>query len=261
MKKNKFIIIFITIVILLITTAALSAEKAVKKDYKIIDSYSHDSSAFTQGFEFKHGFLYEGTGLYGQSSLRKTNLKTGEIVKKIILEQKYFGEGITILNEKIYQLTWKENTAFVYDLNFNLINNFSYNGEGWGLTNDGENLIMSDGSEFLFYRDPEDFSLIKKIKVKFNNKSLNFLNELEYHNGYIYANIWQQNYIVKIKVQTNKKAKVVSYLDLTNILKNNYPQKPNKKIDVLNGIAYLPKNNSFLITGKLWPKIFEINVF
>ena len=160
---------------------------------------------------------------------------------------------MSILNNRIYQLTWKEKTAFVYDLNFNLINKFNYQGEGWGLSNDGEFLIMSDGSEYLYYRNPETFELVKKITVKNKDQRLKNINELEYQGGYIYANIWQTDYIIKINAQSGA---VKAYLDLSGILKTDYQGE----IDVLNGIAYDPEAENFLITGKLWPKIYRIKI-
>lgn len=222
-------------------------------DYRIVKTYPHDKNAFTQGLEFHNGYLYEGTGLYGRSSLRKIELQTGKILKQINLDEKYFGEGITIFNNKIYQLSWQNNTMFVYDIDFNLIKKVNYSGEGWGLSNDGENLIMSNGSEYIYYRDPETFEIKKKFKVEFNNEPLKNINELEYINGFIYANIWGKDIIVQI----SPAAEVVAYLDLKNILDKN---KYDYKINVLNGIAYLEERDHLLITGKLWPKIFEIKI-
>jgi len=232
---------------------SIESEEIKKLDYQVLESYDHDPKAFTQGLEIYKNQLYEGTGLYGRSSLRKIEIASGQVLKKINLDKKYFGEGITILNKKIYQLSWKENTAFVYDLDFNLIDSFNYQGEGWGLANDGQNLIMSNGSEYLFFRDPKTFELIKKIEVKKNDQKIQNINELEYHQGFIYAIIWQTDYIIKINAENGK---VAAYLDLKGILKTDYKGK----IDVLNGIAYNPNNKSFLITGKLWPKIYEIKI-
>ncbi len=253
--KNK--VYYLAVILILVLTAAaapnLQAEEIKKLDYQILESYDHDPQAFTQGLEIYNGHLYEGTGLYGSSSLRKVELESARILNQIDLDKKYFGEGITILDDKIYQLSWKENTAFVYDLKFNLIKSFTYQGEGWGLANDGQYLIMSNGSEYLFFRDPETFELIKKIEVKKGDQKVKNINELEYHNGFIYANVWQTDYIIKIKADSGM---VRSYLDLTGILKTDYKGE----IDVLNGIAYDPENNSFLVTGKLWPKIYRIKI-
>ncbi|MFP4372320.1 MAG: glutaminyl-peptide cyclotransferase [Halanaerobium sp.] len=254
MKKKLILILFLAFLILSSGAEAEINTQAVEKlDYEVINSYYHDPEAFTQGLELYNDYLYEGTGLYGRSSLRKIAVESGEILKEIDLNKKYFGEGITILNQKIYQLSWKENTAFVYDLDFNLINTFNYQGEGWGLANNDQHLLMSNGSHYIFFRSADTFETIKKIEVKIKNEKVNNLNELEYHNGYIYANIWQKDYIVKINAETGE---VEAYLDLNGILETNYEGE----IDVLNGIAYNPENKSFLITGKLWPKIYEIKI-
>ena len=254
MNKKLILILLLFILILLPTTKAkINTQDIEEMDYEVINSYDHDPKAFTQGLELYNNLLYEGTGLYGRSSLRKIEFKQGKIIKKIDLNKKYFGEGITILNKKIYQLSWKENTAFVYDLDFNLIDSFNYSGEGWGLANDGQHLIMSNGSQYLFFRDPKTFELVKKIEVKKSNQKIQNINELEYHQGFIYANIWQTDYIIIINAENGNPA---AYLDLKGILKTDYKGK----IDVLNGIAYNPNNKSFLITGKLWPKIYEIKI-
>jgi len=251
--KNKINLLAVILILVLTAVPHLQAEEIKKLNYQILENYNHDPDAFTQGMEIYNNCLYEGTGLYGRSSLRKVDLQSGQVLKKINLDKKYFGEGITIFNDKIYQLSWKENTAFVYDLQFNLIKTFSYQGEGWGLANDGQHLIMSNGSEYISFRDPKTFKSIKRIEVKNGNQKIKNLNELEYHTGFIYANIWQTDYIVKINAESGKAA---AYLDLKGILKTDYTGE----IDVLNGIAYDPENNSLLITGKLWPKIYRIQI-
>lgn len=256
MKK----IIGLIIILFLIFSFGLNAaefsfpSELKKLDYKVITQYPHDPNAFTQGLEIYEGELYEGTGLYGSSTLRRVDLKSGEIEKLIRLPEKYFGEGITIIDNKIYQLSWKENTAFVYDLRFNLLKEFNYQGEGWGLANDGQNLIMSNGSEYLYFRDRYTFAINREIRVHFKNKIVKNINELEYVDGFIYANIWQTDYIIKIKADNGE---IISYLDLKDILdKEDYGDA----IDVLNGIAYDQKNDHLLVTGKLWPKIFRIKI-
>jgi glutamine cyclotransferase len=253
--KNKvnYITIILILVITIFSSPIIRAGEIKKLDYQVLESYQHDPQAFTQGLEIHNNYLYEGTGLYGRSSLRKVEIESGQVLKKINLDQEYFGEGITILNNKIYQLSWKENTAFVYDLDFNLIKTFNYQKQGWGLTNNGQHLIMSNGSEFITFRDPETFKSIKKIEVKNGDQKIKNINELEYHKGFIYANIWQTDYIIKINAQNGS---VPAYLDLSGILKTDYQGE----IDVLNGISYDPENNNFLVTGKLWPKIYRINI-
>ncbi len=254
MKKTLVLMILLLLISSFYSGIENNAQAQTKKlEYKVLAQYHHDSNAFTQGLEIHQGKLYEGTGLYGRSSLRKVNLNSGEILKKIMLDDQYFGEGITIIKDKIYQLSWKENTAFVYDLNFNLINEFHYQGEGWGLANNGYQLIMSNGSQYIFFRDPDSFNIIRRIKVVSNGKEIKNINELEYLNGYIYANVWQTNFIIKIDA---KNGNVDGVLDLKNIV----PKAPETEIDVLNGIAYDPEKDNFLITGKLWPKIFRIKI-
>jgi glutamine cyclotransferase len=251
---SKISLILIAYLIIFPTSIyALNFEDINNLEYEISAEYNHDAEAFTQGLEIYNNYLYEGTGLYGRSSLRKIDIESAKVLKKINLDKKYFGEGITILNNKIYQLTWKEHTAFVYDLNFNLLNKFKYDGEGWGLTNDGQYLIMSNGSQFIFFRDPKTFEIIKKIEVNINDNIVQDINELEYLDGFIYANIWQKDYIIKIDAETGS---IKAYLDFSNVL----DQKHEDKADVLNGIAYDLQNKSFLITGKLWPKIYRVTI-
>src|SRR5215204_1698760 len=178
-------------------------------DYQIVKTYPHDPRAFTQGLEFKDGVLYEGTG--GKegddffSSLRKVEYTSGKVLQKYDLPREYFGEGITILNDKIYQLTWREMTAFVYDMNFKLLKEFRYSGQGWGLTNDGTNLFMSDGTHVIRVVNPEDFKTIRTIVVNDENgKPIMQLNELEFVKGEIWANVWQTGWIIRIDPATGK---------------------------------------------------------
>lgn len=252
-RKIKYLVLLLLVFLITPKLYAFNFEKITSLEYDILAEYPHDTKAFTQGLEIYNNYLFEGTGLYGKSSLRKVEIQSGKVLRKINLNKKYFGEGITILDDKIYQLSWKENTAFVYDLNFNLLNTFKYQGEGWGLTNDGQQLIMSNGSEYIYFRDPATFQINKKIKVEINDQNLKNINELEYLNGFIYANIWQNDHIIKIDAENGV---VKAYLDLSNIL----DQKYKNNVDVLNGIAYDPKTESFLVTGKLWPKIYRIKL-
>ena len=254
--KKLHLITFSLIIILFLSFSTNNLVKSVNYyDYDIINSYHHDKNAFTQGLIYKNGYLFEGTGLKGESSLRKIKLDTGEIVKIHYLKNKYFGEGITMLNNKIYQLTWKENTGFIYNFNFEIIDKFSYPTEGWGLTNNGKELIMSDGSSKLYFLDPKTLKKKKEMTVTKNNKKISNINELEYIKGKIFANIWQKNHLIIINPEN---AKVTGILDLEGIInRNNYTHN----INVLNGIAYDSKNNRIFITGKLWPKIFEIEIF
>lgn len=223
--------------------------------YEIIDDFPHDPEAFTQGLVWEDGFLYEGTGLYGQSSLRKVEPETGIIFYQRNLPENFFGEGITIFKDRIYQLTWKGQTGFIYDVEtFQLLETFSYDYEGWGITHDGEYLIISDGTHVLRFLDPFTLEEIKQIEVYERQSSIDQINELEFIQGYIYANIWQTDKIAIIEPESGE---ISSWLDLSSIKDL---LDSNQKIDVLNGIAYDSNNNELFITGKLWPKMFKIKI-
>jgi len=223
--------------------------------YQVIHNHPHLKTSYTQGLELYNGYLYEGTGEYGHSRLMKIDIKSGKPVQSIDMDKKYFGEGITILNNKIYQLTYKAQKGFVYNVNsFAVVDSFRFHSqEGWGLTNDGKYLIMSDGTNALTWIDPNNFSIVKKIQVASNRGNMNYLNELEYVDGMIYANIYTTNYIVKIDPSTGK---VLEEINLKGMI--DMYHKQSDRIDVLNGIAYDKKDKKFFITGKLWPKMFEI---
>jgi glutamine cyclotransferase len=227
-------------------------------NYTVTNIYPHDSTSFLEGLEWHDGFLYEGSGdpdYIGKSKLAKVDLITGKDVQKINLSKEYFGEGITVLNDKIYELTYKEGKCFVYDLKtFNKIKEFNYDGEGWGMTNDGKYLIMDNKTEKLVYRDPNTFDIVKEVSVTDNNGPLSSINELEYVNGFIYANVWQRDIIVKIDPNTGS---VVAKADLSKIW-NTAGQLQNDRADVLNGIAYDSTQKRFFITGKNWSKLFEV---
>ena len=226
--------------------------------YEIIEPFPHDPGAFTQGLVWQDGFLYEGTGLYGESSLRKVELETGMILKQYNLPDDFFGEGIAIFKNRIYQLTWKAKTGFIYQLDtFDQISSFTYSYEGWGITHDGKNLIISDGTAILHFVDPSTMEEIKKIEVHENGVPVNQINELEYINGKIYANIWQTEQIAVIEPQSGK---VIAWLDLSGIL-NFVDMDESQKIDVLNGIAYDSESDCLFITGKLWPVLFQMKTF
>lgn len=230
-------------------------------DYQIIKTYPHDPKAFTQGLEYHDGFLYEGTGgkqgddFY--SSLRKVDPANGKVLQKYDLPRDYFGEGITILGDKIYQITWREMTAFVYDIkDFKLLKEFRYAGEGWGLTNDGTNLIMSDGTHVIRFVNPEDFKTVRTIVVNDEfGKPVMQLNELEMVNGEIWANIWQSGWIVRIDPSSGK---LLGRVDINKLVDEEQAQ--NENADVLNGIAYDKAGDRMFITGKFWRRLFEIKV-
>ena len=220
--------------------------------YDIVNTFPHDSYAFTQGLVFHDGSLYEGTGLRGRSSLRKVHLVSGSTLQSHILSGQYFGEGITIFDDKIIQLTWEAQKGFVYDLvTFRPLQEFTYPTEGWGITHDGTNLIMSDGTSTLHFLDPETFEEVDTIEVLDEGVPVRNLNELEYINGEIYANIWLDDFIARISPDTGK---VAGWIDLTGILQND------AGADVLNGIAYDAEGDRLFVTGKLWPKLFEITL-
>ena len=235
-------------------------QPVITYDYQIVKTYPHDPKAFTQGLEFKDGFLYEGTG--GKegddffSSLRKVEYTSGKVVHKYDLPREYFGEGITILNDKIYQLTWREMTGFVYDMNFKLLKEFRYAGEGWGLTNDGTNLYMSDGTHVIRVVNPDDFKTVRTLVVKDEaGKPIMQLNELEFVKGEIWANIWQSGWIIRIDPTTGR---LLGKVDLNSLADDEMDK--NDDADVLNGIAYDAAGDRMFVTGKKWRRLFEIKV-
>lgn len=225
--------------------------------YQVLDNFSHNKTHYTQGLEFYNQILFEGTGEYGNSGIFKTRHETGKIEKSVMLGDAYFGEGITILNNKIYQLTYKNKKGFVYQLNdMALIDSFTFRStEGWGLTNDGTNLIMSDGTHMLTWINPNDFSVVKTLQVANNRGLMTNLNELEYVKGTIYANVYTTDIIVQIDPETGK---VISEINLTGIV--DMYKNASDKIDYLNGIAFNEKTGNFFVTGKYWPKLFEIKL-
>jgi glutamine cyclotransferase len=227
----------------------------VKYGYEVTSVWPHDRGAFTQGLIFAHGKFYEGTGQEGHSSLRVVEPKTGKVLKKVDVPEPFFAEGITLLNGKIYQLTWQHGIGFIYDAEkLEQTGKFEYNGEGWGITTDGHSLIMSDGSNRLKFLDPDSFRVTKTIAVLDGSQPINELNELEYINGEIYANIWHDDRIVTIDPQDGR---VTGWIDLTGLLPAADVTDPEA---VLNGIAYDPTEKRLFVTGKLWPRVFEIEL-
>ncbi|HIH98346.1 MAG TPA: glutaminyl-peptide cyclotransferase [Thermoplasmata archaeon] len=223
--------------------------------YKVVNTYPHDQKAYTQGLAFENGFLYEGTGIYGSSTLRKVDLETGRILQICKLPQKLFGEGVTIHKDKIIQLTWRSNVGFVHNKSsFELKRKFNYSTEGWGITSDGKHLILSDGTAVLHYLDPDTFEEVGKIKVQDNKRVVSKLNELEFVQGRIYANVWKSNWIAIIEPRTQK---VVGWIDLEGLLIRKELSNP---AGVLNGIAYDAENDRLFVTGKMWPSLFEIEL-
>lgn len=239
-----------------VSAAAFSSQnKPPTYRYRIAHTYPHDPKAFTQGLIYLNGYLYERTGLEGQSTLRKVDLQTGKILQRYDLASDIFGEGLTNWKNTLVQLTWKKQTGFVYDrATFHLLRTFRYTGEGWGLTQDGTNIIMSDGSSSLRFWDPQSFKEVKRIVVTDGGVEVHDLNELEYIHGQIYANVWQTDLIAIISPQTGH---VTGWIDLTGLR----PASTKAHSDaVLNGIAFDAAHNRLFVTGKLWPKLFEIQL-
>ncbi len=238
------------------TSVTLISDKApTEYTYRVIRAYPHDDRSYTQGLEYYEGYMYEGSGQYGESMLRKYKLETGELIQSYNLPNNVFGEGIVIFNQKIYQLTWQSRIAYEYDMNtFKLLRTFEFNTEGWGLTKYGNLLVMSDGSNRLYFLNPETFTEVKRLEVYNNIGPVTQLNELEYINGYLYANIYTTDDIVLIN-PTN--GYVEGIVRLNNLLNKT---KVKKNPDVLNGIAYDSKNNRLLVTGKYWPEIYHIEI-
>tara|TARA_R110000868_G_scaffold3811_1_gene23435 strand:- start:3210 stop:4301 length:1092 start_codon:yes stop_codon:yes gene_type:complete len=225
--------------------------------YEILNEYPHDKDAYTQGLEFHDNILYESTGKKGKSSLRQVDFETGEILKKIDLDNIYFGEGITILNDKIYQLTWQSGVGFIYDLNdFKKIDSFKYNQskEGWGLCNDGSKLFKSDGTEKIWFLNPTTLAEEGHFETVTNTSIFNKANELEYVNGKIYANVYQKESMMIIDAKSGAIEGVINFAGL----KEKVTQ--HTTLDVLNGVAYNPQRKTFFVTGKNWDKLFEVNI-
>ena len=226
---------------------------APRYTYELVKTYPHDGTAFTQGLVMDDGFLWESTGRNGESTIRKTNLETGEVLAKSDLDDKYFGEGLAVHGDKFYQLTWKGNKAFVYDRDFNKLKELEFEGQGWGLTSNGKDLIFSDGSSELTFLDPETFEVRRSIRVRRGGLRVGQLNELEFFGGKIYANCYQTDFIYEIDPETGE---VTAVIDLTGL----WPMRERPADGVLNGIAINPETKNMLVTGKLCPTIFEIKL-
>ncbi len=240
-------------------TPAIAAPAALS--YELIKTYPHDTSSYTQGLIWYNNSLYEGTGREGFSKLAKVNLESGKAEKELFIPKEDFGEGITIFSNKIYQLTWKTHKVYVYDVaTFKKIQEFDWAHDGWGITHDGQNLILSEGSSNLYYVDPSSFQIRKIVGVTDNYGPVDNLNELEYVNGFVYANKYLTNYILKINPSTGRVEGRADFRDILQQGDKKYTSVsiPDPDEDVLNGIAYDSTKNSFLITGKQWPALFEV---
>ena len=233
---------------------AKAAKPPAEYTYRVVNRYPHDRTAFTQGLEYRDGFLYEGTGLNGRSTLRKVKLETGEVLQQVPIGEAFFGEGITVLPQQIVQLTWQAGMGFVYDRSsLRMLHTFNYPGEGWGLTNDGKRIFMSDGTSQLRRWDLETLKEQQRITVRDGGNEVASLNELEWVKGEIYANVWQTDRIARIAPDTGR---VVAWITLNGLL----PDRDRQQADVLNGIAYDAAKDRLFVTGKLWPTLFEIQL-
>jgi glutamine cyclotransferase len=261
MKKWRVLGVFTVLIVLAISVAVIvlmsnSSEEAEPKEYSyaIVNTFPHDKTAFTQGLLIDDGALYESTGLYGNSSLRRVELETGEVLQAYALPPQYFGEGIAAFEGKIVQLTWQSQKGFVYDeRSFDLLQEFNYSTQGWGITYDGSHLIMSDGTSTLYFLDPETFQKTGKVEVHNASSTVDNLNELEYIKGDVYANIWLEEKIAIINPQTGQ---VKGWINMTG-LQNMENQDVN---NVFNGIAYDSKADRLFVTGKRWSQLFEIKL-
>jgi glutamine cyclotransferase len=223
--------------------------------YELVKAWPHDRTAFTQGLVFRDGSLIEGTGLHGESRLREVDLKTGRVLKEVALARDYFGEGIAVLGDRVFQVTWQNRKGFVYDVDtFQLQKEFTYEGEGWGLTTDGRALILSDGTSRLRFLDPSTFAVTRTLEVTLEGKPVGQLNELEYVRGEIFANVWQTDDIVRIDPASGQVRGVISFSGLLP------PEDRRDGTDVFNGIAYDAKGDRLFVTGKRWPRLFEVRV-
>jgi len=261
MKKLHLTLIVIAAVTLAIASALFVLlnqkpvdTKPVSYTYEVVNVYPHDQNAFTQGLIIDEGVLYESTGLIGESTLRRVDLETGAVLQTYELSASFFGEGITVSGDRIIQLTWLSQKGFVYDKqSFNLFEEFNYSTQGWGITTAGTQLIMSDGTANLYFLDPETFEVIGQIAVHDGTTPVSLLNELEYINGKVYANVWQTNKIAIINPDTGQ---VAGWIDLTGI----YTPETSNPDNVLNGIAYDAKGDRIFVTGKRWSQLFQIKL-
>jgi glutaminyl-peptide cyclotransferase len=234
---------------------ASAAAQTREYGYQVVHVYPHDPTSFTEGLEFRAGYLYESTGLKGHSKLRKIQLETGKVLQEIDLDPQYFGEGITILNQKIFQLTYTTEVGFVYDqASFQRQRFFNYSGEGWAMTNDGQQIYMSDGTPQIRVWDPGTLQEKRRITVRENGRPVPNVNELEWVRGEIYSNVWQTDRMLRISPEDGR---VLGWADLRGLLS---PAERSADVDVLNGIAYDSLGNRLFVTGKLWPKLFEIKL-
>jgi glutamine cyclotransferase len=234
--------------------APAPAPEPVRYRYEVVATYPHDPAAFTQGLVYRDGVFFESTGLRGESTLREVRLETGEVLRRRDLARQYFAEGLTLWEDRLVQLTWTAEVGFVWDAGtFEAVRTFGYAGEGWGLTHDGRRLILSDGSEWLRFFNPETLAEIGRVRVTDGGRGVRNLNELEFIDGVVYANVWQRDEIAMIDPDSGR---VTGWIDLEGLL----PEARRRGTDVLNGIAWDPEGRRLFVTGKLWPDLFEIRL-
>lgn len=261
MKKRPYLKLFLIAFIAAVATGVLFFEPASSTSespiysYRVVNEFDHDPGAYTQGLIFRDGQLWESTGLHGQSSVRRVDLQSGAVTQRVDIDDALFGEGITMLDGKIYQLTWKAEKGFIYGQErLEPLGEFTYEREGWGITENGRNLILSDGTSVLRWLDPDDFSTVRTIDVMDGRRPVSALNELEYVDGEIWANVYKTDRIVRINP---KSGRVVGWIDLSGLLPTT---TENAGAEVLNGIAYDADTKRIFVTGKRWPKLYEIEV-
>lgn len=248
------LVLFISLFVYIELTGNSPSLEPINYTYKVVAAYPHDQNAFTEGLVYDDGVLFEGTGLVGQSSLRRVDLETGQTLQLFSLDNDYFGEGITIFEGRIIQLTWRSHKGFVYDKgSLDILADFGYDGEGWGITQDGTRLIMSNGSATLSFLDPVTFEVVGEIEVTDGDSPVANLNELEYINGDVYANVWRQDRIAIIDISTGR---VKGWINLAGLYSSERVDPDN----VLNGIAYDVNRNRLFVTGKRWSQLFEIRL-
>ena len=260
-RTRKTFLITTVLVLMALQSPPIDAEKSPSEGVgeveqlkvEVLEVYPHDPTAYTQGLVWDGGVLYESTGLYGKSTVRRVDPESGLVLDKQVLDPNFFGEGLALVGDRLVQLTWKAGVAFVYELvGLELVDEFGFNGEGWGLAYDGKDrLVMCDGSSRITFRNPEDFRWVSTVDIRLRGQPLERLNELEFAEGQLYANVWQQEKIVRIDPDTGR---VTAEIDASGLL----DPRESAMVDVLNGIAYDPMSKSFWLTGKFWPKMFRV---
>lgn len=257
-KRNRYKVLASVVLLVLFAWGSQSPSaqgRPPRYGYRVVNTYPHDSQAYTQGLVYHNGFLFESTGLHGRSTLRKVRLETGEVIQQERIDPRHFAEGLAEWNGRLLQLTWQSRIGFVYDLStFRPQRTFSYTGEGWGLTHDGTRLIMSDGTDTLRFLDPNGFQARGQLSVRDGGAAVKNLNELEYVRGEVYANVWHTDRIARISPESGR---VVGWIDLTGLLSKVYQLDAEA---VLNGIAFDAERDRLFVTGKLWPRLFEITL-